>query len=93
MREGFILGYRQTIDLIASNIKKTIWRELSGWVLTYLALLNTSADMGRLPESSARKTEATNTERVEMESRTTGTVKRWEVEEEKLREHLQFFNN
>ena len=45
--------------------------------------------MGRLPESSARKTEATNTERVERESRTTGTVKRWEVEEEKLREHLE----
>ena len=57
--------------------------------LTYLALLNTSADMGRLPESSARMTEAANTERVERESRTTGTVKRWEVEEEKLREHLE----
>ena len=57
--------------------------------LTYFALLNTSADMGRLPESSARSTEATNTERVERESRTTGTVKRWEVEEEKLREHLE----
>ena len=56
---------------------------------TYFALLNTSADMGRLPESSARKTEAANTERVERESRTTGTVKRWEVEEEKLREHLE----
>ena len=49
--------------------------------------------MGRLPESSARKTEATNTERVERESRTTGTVKRWEVEEEKLREHLQIIIN
>ena len=45
--------------------------------------------MGRLPESSARKTEAINTERVERESRTTGTVKRWEVGEEKLREHLE----
>ena len=49
--------------------------------------------MGRLPESSARKTEATSTDRVEMESTTTGIVKRWVVEKEKLREHLQFINN
>ena len=57
--------------------------------LTYFALLNTSAEMGRLPESSARNTEAASTERVERESTTTGIVNRWEVEEEKLREHLQ----
>ena len=57
--------------------------------LTYFALLNTSAEMGRLPESSARNTEAASTERVERESTTTGIVNRWEVEEEKFREHLQ----
>ena len=45
--------------------------------------------MGRLPESSARNTEAASTERVERESNTTGIVNRWEVEEEKLREHLE----
>lgn len=55
-----------------------------------MALLNTSAEMGRLPESSARNTEATSTERVDRETNITGMVNRWEVEEEKFREHLQY---
>ena len=73
--------YSQIIDLITSNIKETILSDVwSLSPLTYFALLNTSAEMGRLPESSARNTEAASTERVESESNTTGIVNRWEVE-------------
>ena len=41
--------------------------------------------MGRLPESSARKTEATRTEREERAVRRRGRARRWEEREERSR--------
>ena len=47
--------------------------------------------MGRLPESSARTTEAIRTESEAKDRRATGTVNRCAVGEERLREHLKVF--
>ena len=55
----------------------------------YLALLNTSADIGLLPESSANRIEASKIDRMMLQIIRIGTIITTQENEERFREHLR----
>ena len=61
--------------------------------VSYLALLNTSAEIGLRPESSANMIAVTNVENIMRERTAKGTIETEEAEDARLSQHLRILSD